>query len=69
MTIEVVQSLEDALHEPAADVKLPDALPVLPLKETVALPNSMTPLAVGQERSVGPTTSTGSASPARSPAC
>ena len=52
MTIEVVQSLEDALHEPAADVQLPDALPVLPLKETVALPNSMTPLAVGQERSV-----------------
>ncbi len=52
MTIEVVQSLEDALHEPVAEVQLPDALPVLPLKETVALPNSMTPLAVGQERSV-----------------
>ena len=29
-----------------------DALPVLPLKETVAFPNTMTPLAVGQERSV-----------------
>ena len=27
-------------------------LPVLPLKETVAFPNSMTPLAVGQERSM-----------------
>jgi len=52
LTIEVVQSLEDALQEPAADVKLPESLPVLPLKETVALPNSMTPLAVGQERSV-----------------
>ena len=52
MTIEVVQSLEDALQEPAAEIKLPEALPVLPLKETVALPNSMTPLAVGQERSV-----------------
>jgi ATP-dependent Lon protease len=32
--------------------RLPDALPVLPLKETVAFPNTMTPLAVGQERSV-----------------
>ena len=30
----------------------PDALPVLPLKETVAFPNTVTPLAVGQERSV-----------------
>ena len=52
MTIEVVQSLEEAIQDPAADAKLPEALPVLPLKETVAFPNSMTPLAVGQERSV-----------------
>jgi ATP-dependent Lon protease len=34
------------------DVELPDALPVLPLKETVVFPESMTPLAIGQERSV-----------------
>ena len=27
-------------------------LPVLPLKETVVFPESMTPLAVGQERSI-----------------
>ena len=33
-------------------VELPAALPVLPLKETVVFPQSMTPLAVGQERSV-----------------
>jgi len=50
VTIEVVESLEDAIREP--DAKLPEVLPVLPLKETVAFPNSMTPLAVGQERSV-----------------
>jgi ATP-dependent Lon protease len=31
---------------------LPDALPVLPLRETVAYPDTLTPLAVGQERSV-----------------
>ena len=31
---------------------VPDTLPVLPLRETVALPDSLTPLAIGQERSV-----------------
>jgi ATP-dependent Lon protease len=31
---------------------LPPGLPVLPLKETVAYPNTLTPLAIGQERSV-----------------
>ena len=34
------------------DLKLPETLPVLPLKETVVFPESMTPLAIGQERSV-----------------
>ena len=32
--------------------ELPAVLPVLPLKETVVFPQSMTPLAIGQERSV-----------------
>ncbi|MBA3347351.1 MAG: endopeptidase La [Actinobacteria bacterium] len=32
--------------------ELPSRLPVLPLKETVVFPESMTPLAVGQERSI-----------------
>ena len=32
--------------------ELPTQLPVLPLKETVVFPESMTPLAVGQERSI-----------------
>ena len=32
--------------------ELPTRLPVLPLKETVVFPESMTPLAVGQERSI-----------------
>src|SRR5207247_9629043 len=30
----------------------PAPLPVLPLKETVVFPDSMTPLAIGQERSI-----------------
>ena len=40
---------EDAIreHQP-----LPDALPVLPLRETVTFPDALTPLAVGQERSM-----------------
>ncbi len=32
--------------------ELPDALPVLPLRETVPFPDTLTPLAIGQERSV-----------------
>jgi ATP-dependent Lon protease len=34
------------------DLEVPAALPVLPLKETVVFPQSMTPLAIGQERSI-----------------
>ncbi len=49
--LEVVDSLdaEDAIR---ATEPLPDALPVLPLRETVTFPETLTPLAVGQERSV-----------------
>ncbi len=36
----------------ARDVEVPPKLPVLPLKETVVFPQSMTPLAIGQERSI-----------------
>jgi ATP-dependent Lon protease len=34
------------------DLEFPAALPVLPLKDTVVFPQSMSPLAIGQERSV-----------------
>jgi ATP-dependent Lon protease len=46
---------EIVLEEPAAafvEPQLPATLPVLPLKETVVFPESMTPLAIGQDRSV-----------------
>jgi ATP-dependent Lon protease len=33
-------------------IEIPSALPVLPLKETVVFPDSATPLAIGQERSI-----------------
>jgi ATP-dependent Lon protease len=42
---ETPEPLEQEVHFPAT-------LPVLPLKETVVFPQSMTPLAIGQERSV-----------------
>jgi ATP-dependent Lon protease len=49
--LEVVDSLdaEDAIR---ASEPLPDALPVLPLRDTVTFPETLTPLAVGQERSI-----------------
>ncbi|MBA2296914.1 MAG: endopeptidase La [Actinobacteria bacterium] len=45
---------ESEIAEPAAEEALepPSRLAVLPLKETVVFPESMTPLAVGQERSI-----------------
>jgi ATP-dependent Lon protease len=49
--LEVVElpDVEDAAQsiEP-----LPEALPILPLRETVTYPDTLTPLAVGQERSI-----------------
>ncbi len=42
----------DAPEPQEHDLELPAALPVLPLKETVVFPQSMSPLAIGQERSV-----------------
>ncbi len=49
--IEVVEipDAEDAIR---SEQPLPDALPVLPLRETVTFPDTLTPLAVGQERSI-----------------
>jgi ATP-dependent Lon protease len=39
-------------EESPAEVRIPGRLPVLPLKETVVFPESLTPLAIGQERSI-----------------
>ncbi len=49
--LEVVEAggEEDAIR---ASEPLPDALPVLPLRETVTYPDTLTPLAVGQDRSI-----------------
>src|SRR4051812_8968121 len=48
-------SLTDLTFEEQLDqseVEIPSTLPVLPLKETVVFPQSVSPLAIGQERSV-----------------
>ena len=48
--------MTELVHEATVPVEgeleFPATLPVLPLKETVVFPSSMTPLAIGQERSV-----------------
>jgi ATP-dependent Lon protease len=48
----VTVSAEEQQHAEELGDELPASLPVLPLKETVVFPASMTPLAIGQERSI-----------------
>jgi ATP-dependent Lon protease len=50
--LEVVESPLDAEDAIRANQPLPEALPVLPLRDTVTFPETLTPLAVGQERSI-----------------
>ena len=49
---QVAVSAEEQQHAENLGDELPATLPVLPLKETVVFPESMTPLAIGQERSI-----------------
>ncbi len=49
--LEVVE-LPDVEEAARALEPLPDVLPILPLRETVTYPDTLTPLAVGQERSI-----------------
>jgi ATP-dependent Lon protease len=49
--LEVVE-VPDVEQAVSREEPLPDALPVLPLRETVTFPDTLTPLAVGQERSI-----------------
>jgi ATP-dependent Lon protease len=49
--LEVVE-LPDVEEVLASTEPLPDSLPILPLRETVTYPDTLTPLAVGQERSI-----------------
>ena len=50
--LEVVDSPLDAEDAIRAGQPLPEALPVLPLRDTVTFPETLAPLAVGQERSI-----------------
>jgi ATP-dependent Lon protease len=48
----VIVSAEEQQRAEELGQELPGTLPILPLKETVVFPESMTPLAIGQERSI-----------------
>ena len=50
--IEIAGSGEEQDVEVGAPRAVPGTLPVLPLRETIPLPDTLIPLAVGQERSV-----------------
>ncbi|HVX34143.1 MAG TPA: LON peptidase substrate-binding domain-containing protein, partial [Solirubrobacterales bacterium] len=52
-TLEVVEAPLDADGSlRGGSLPLPEALPVLPLRDSVAFPDTITPLAVGQPRSI-----------------
>jgi ATP-dependent Lon protease len=51
-SLEIVEAPIAADDAPAGDLLLPEALPVLPLRDSVAFPDTITPLAVGQTRSI-----------------
>ena len=51
MTIHI-PSVDGEPAEAGVNPPLPDALPVLPLRDSVAFPDTMLPLAIGQERSI-----------------
>jgi len=48
--IDVVDTDAELPGPPSAS--LPDVLPVLPLRDSVTYPDTLTPLAIGQERSI-----------------
>jgi ATP-dependent Lon protease len=50
--LEVVEAPLEAEDALLANQPLPEALPVLPLRDTVTFPETLAPLAVGQERSI-----------------
>ncbi|HKZ13049.1 MAG TPA: endopeptidase La [Solirubrobacterales bacterium] len=51
-SLEIVEAPIGVEEVPAGDLPLPEALPVLPLRDSVAFPDTITPLAVGQPRSI-----------------
>jgi len=50
--LEIVESPLEAEDAIRANQPLPEALPVLPLRDSVSFPETLNPLAVGQERSI-----------------
>src|SRR5437899_9642666 len=48
----MTEAMDTLVEEPTEQLTFPATLPVLPLKDTVVFPESATPLASGQERSI-----------------
>ncbi|MBN1530768.1 MAG: endopeptidase La [Thermoleophilaceae bacterium] len=48
-----IPSVDGEAQPAIVQSSLPDALPVLPLRDTVPFPETLTPLAIGQDRSMG----------------
>ena len=48
----VTEAIFDIDEDRPDEIEIPSTLAVLPLKETIVFPGSLTPLAIGQERSV-----------------
>jgi ATP-dependent Lon protease len=52
VTIEIERPAEGGREVPIGGLAVPPGLPVLPLRDAVTFPDTLTPLAVGQERSI-----------------
>jgi ATP-dependent Lon protease len=50
--VSAVEEPQTTREDPAAEGLTENVLPILPLKETVVFPDSMVPLAIGEERSI-----------------
>jgi len=51
VSIDIPSTNGETLEVPVATSRLPEVLPVLPLRDSVAFPETLIPLAIGQERS------------------
>jgi ATP-dependent Lon protease len=51
VSIQIPSTNGEPLEVPVSTSRLPDALPVLPLRDSVPFPETLIPLAIGQERS------------------
>ncbi|MFQ5636410.1 MAG: endopeptidase La [bacterium] len=49
---EIIDDIEEEVHEDDVDFKIPQFLPILPLRNTVVFPQQILPISVGREKSI-----------------